>query len=415
MAYGDNTLNADHRWSFQNTLNDQIGSLNFVNTGTLFSTSPITRDGTHALQTNGRDDLITVAPTTDTGTAGLDRYAFQGFFMVDEIQGPPCMIYKQGGNTSGFTIFLWGGNNIMLQVKDTGANDNVQIFSNIALTTDRVYHLFVRYSGSGFSDEIEFRIDGIKQTASRNGVTPGTTSMTAHTGNHVIGENGSAGTEVNVGDETVIVKAPINGFWSEWWTWFGADAESLSDDEISDDLFGAGALPGVTISSDTEANMQIALDAISSTERPDEPLCILIEAVTGDGDISLNADDITFNDRSSIHVRYEGTGTLTWTNENGSNAERSSGNVTILNPSQLTLTNLDNPTEVRVYNAGTQTEVAGQEDVVSGSFSATVSVSSVDIRILSLSKEILKLSSIDMSSDITIDVQQFDDRQYLNP
>ena len=190
MAYGDTTLNADHRWSFDNVLTDSIGSLTVTNTGGVLTATPITRDATHSYLTNGRDDLATVAPTTDTGTTGLDRYAFQGFFMVDDIQGQPCMIYKQGGNTSGFTLFIWAGNNIMLQVKDINANDNIQIFSDIAITSNRVYHFFVRYSGSGFSDEIEFRIDGIKMTANRNGVAPGATSMTAHTGNHNWGENG---------------------------------------------------------------------------------------------------------------------------------------------------------------------------------------------------------------------------------
>lgn len=413
MAYGDTLLGADHRWSFNNVLTDSVGSLTVTNTGGVFVATPITRDATHSYQTNGRDDLAVVATTTDTGSAGFSRYAFQGWFMASQIQGPPTLIYKQGGNTAGFALFLWAGNNVMLQVKDTSGNDNLQIFSDIALTDNRPYHFYVKYSGSGFDNEVEFYIDGVKQTANRNGVTPGAASMTAHTGNHNWGENGTGSTDVSVGANAVIVKAPVNGFWSEWWTWEGADADHTQT-EIDDDLFGAGAIPDITISSDTEANMQTALDAYADTVRGDEPLCFLIEAVTGDGDLSLSADNITFNERASIHVRYEGTGTLTWTNDNGSNADRSSGNVTFLNPAQFTLINVQNPSEIRVYEAGTTTEIAGQETVTTGTFSSTVSASNIDVAIIALDFQISRLKNIDMSSDVTIDASQVTDRQYEN-
>lgn len=415
MAYGDTLLGADHQWSFNNVLTDGVGSLTVTNSGGTFVTTPITRDSTHSYQTNGRDDLATVAPDATTGTAGFNRFAFQGWFMASQIQGPPCLIFKTGGNTAGFALFLWGGNNVMLQVKDVNANNNIQVFSDIALTDNRPYHFFVRYSGSGFSNEIEFYIDGVKQLANKDGVIPGAASMTAYTGAITWGENGTTSIDVSVGNEAVLVKAPVNGFWSQWWTWEGADSESITQTQIDDDLFGAGAIPDVTISADTEINMQTALDVIASTVRPDVPLCILVEEVTGGGDLNLTADNITFDPRASIHVRYEGSGTLNWTNSNGANADRSSGNVTFLNPSQLTLNNLDNPTEVRVYEAGTQNEVAGQESVTTGTFSNTISVPTIDIRLLSLSQEILKFSSVDMSNDTTIDVQQFIDRQYDNP
>lgn len=415
MAYGDTVLGANHRLSFNNVFTDSIGSLTVSNSGGALVAVPITRDATHSYRTDGRDELATVATVATTGSSGFNRYAFQGWFQVTDIQGPPCLIYKQGGGTAGFALFLWAGNNVMLQAINDAGNDLIQIYSNIALTSNRSYHFFVRFSGSGFSNEVEFWIDGVKQTANLDGVAPNTANMAAHTGNHTWGENGSTSIDVPVGSQSVLIKAPVTGYSAEYWMWEGADAEAITETQINDDLFGAGAIPDVTISADTEANMQTALNLIASTVRPDVPLCILVEEVTGGGDLSLDADNITFDPRASIHVRYEGSGTLSWTNSNGSNADRSSGNVTFLNPAQLTLNNLNNPTEVRVYEAGTQNEIAGQESVTGGTFSATVSFSSVDIRLLSLNQENLKLSSIDTSSDISIDVQQFIDRQYLNP
>ncbi|WZE63618.1 hypothetical protein PANI_CDS0099 [Maribacter phage Panino] len=413
MAYGDNTLAADHRWTFNNVLTDSIGSLTLTNSGGIFVSTPITRGATHSYQTNGRDDLATGTPDSTSGASGFSRYAFQGWFMVSSIQGPPCLIYKQGGNTSGFALFLWAGNNVMLQVKDVNGNNNIQIFSDIALTNNRPYHFFVKYSGSGFNNEVEFYIDGVKQLSNRNGVITGTTSMTAHTGSHCWGENGTTSVDVSVGEQNVLVKAPVNGFWAEWWTWEGSNAD-ITLSEIDNILFGEGAIPELIITTGSQSTMQSQIDAISGSVRGDSPLCILVEPVVGNGVLNLTADNITFNPKASIHIRYEGADTLNWTNSNGSNASRSSGNVNILNPSQLTITGLKNPTEVRVYNAGTQTEVAGQENVTTGIFSQTISVSNVDIVLLALSYRNRKLENIDMSNDLSIDVTQFIDRQYEN-
>ncbi len=87
----------------------------------------------------------------------------------------------------------------------------------------------------------------------------------------------------------------------------------------------------------------------------------------------------------------------------------------------LTLTGLRNPTEVRVFNAGTTTEIAGtgQETVTSGTFTAQIDVStypSVDISILSLGYQNTRLLAVAIPADgVSIPVQQQIDRQYLNP
>lgn len=91
------------------------------------------------------------------------------------------------------------------------------------------------------------------------------------------------------------------------------------------------------------------------------------------------------------------------------------GTTNKIKSSSLTLTGLENPTEVRVFEAGTTVEVAGQETVVSGTFSAGLNVGSVDVSILSLSFQNLRLKSVNMSGDVSIPVDQLSDRQYLNP
>jgi hypothetical protein len=84
----------------------------------------------------------------------------------------------------------------------------------------------------------------------------------------------------------------------------------------------------------------------------------------------------------------------------------------------VTLTGLKNPSEVRVFNAGTTTERSGTgaENVTSGSHTFSLpSGTSVDIVILSLAYQNLRLLSFSTTADTTVPVQQQLDRQYLNP
>ena len=88
--------------------------------------------------------------------------------------------------------------------------------------------------------------------------------------------------------------------------------------------------------------------------------------------------------------------------------------VTFSLSNSLTLTGLQAGTEVRVYDAGTTTELAGIEST-SGTFNTSVSVSSVDIVIFNLNFIAIRLTSVDTSTDRTIPIQQQEDRQYENP
>jgi hypothetical protein len=84
----------------------------------------------------------------------------------------------------------------------------------------------------------------------------------------------------------------------------------------------------------------------------------------------------------------------------------------------LTLTGLKNPTEVRVFQAGTTTEIAGQETITSGTFTGEIDAGTyptVDISILALGYQNTRLTNIDMSAgNVSIPVQQIIDRQYQN-
>jgi hypothetical protein len=84
----------------------------------------------------------------------------------------------------------------------------------------------------------------------------------------------------------------------------------------------------------------------------------------------------------------------------------------------ITLTGLQNPSEVRVFNAGTQTERSGTgaENVTTGSHTFSVPAStSIDISVLSLGYQNLRLLAFSSSADVSIPIAQVLDRQYENP
>jgi hypothetical protein len=85
----------------------------------------------------------------------------------------------------------------------------------------------------------------------------------------------------------------------------------------------------------------------------------------------------------------------------------------------LTISGLTNPSEVRIFDAGTTTLLAGQENVTTGSFSWVFDpdeTPSVDIAVLSLGYQNIRLTNFALTlADATIPVQQQVDRQYANP
>lgn len=88
-----------------------------------------------------------------------------------------------------------------------------------------------------------------------------------------------------------------------------------------------------------------------------------------------------------------------------------------LDTTTLTLTGLKNPTEVRVYAAGSTTEIGGQETITSGTFTTQIDAGtypSVDISIISLGYQNTRLLGISVATDTSIPVQQIVDRQYAN-
>ena len=102
----------------------------------------------------------------------------------------------------------------------------------------------------------------------------------------------------------------------------------------------------------------------------------------------------------------------------GSNAGTSTGGpIDFVNSVQLKLTGLVDGSEVRVFRGGTQTEIAGDEDVQGGEFITGVDAAqnpTVDIAIIALNYQNIFLKDIEMVGNREIPIQQIFDRQYEN-
>ncbi len=407
MAYSDDidALGPAHAWGLDGVTTERIAGATGTNVGGSLTATGICEDVTNALETDNKNDYFLMPDSNFINLVAQDRWALSGWFMPTAIQNPPKRIIGVGLSTTMQIILGWG-NSLMFETAATWSP--LQVFGDVDLEANRAYHLCMVLEGNGYGNVFRCYLDGVRQTntepspAQPNAASIGTMGTGLRIGNVDADQK-------QVGGVDITVLAPINGRYNEWNVFSGANAV-LTDTEIREELFEKGALPDVTITN------QSGLDALADTVRPNEPLCIRVDVA---GSIDLTADNVTFNPLASIHVQYTGTGTCNWTNSNGSNASIGStpngGTLNFLNPSQLTLTSLQNPTEIRVYEAGTQTEIAGQESVTTGTFSATVSAAFVDIQIVSLDYKITRFDNLDMSSDVSIDVVQFLDRTYENP
>lgn len=185
------------------------------------------------------------------------------------------------------------------------------------------------------------------------------------------------------------------------------------------DLSGGNTINNTTGSQAITVTSQADLDKLANCNFNGNGVAIRVDVA---GSITLTADNLIFSS-NTVDIEYTGSGTLTWVNSNGSNASTSSttggGTVVIESPTTLTLNNLIVGSEVRIFDAGTTTEVDGVESVATSTFVSNINsatYSAVDISILSLAYENSRLLNIDLTSgNVTIPISQQPDRQYENP
>jgi len=401
--------NPDHWWPFNGTYDDVVGDNPFTSTtvGTNgFAGLAISEDTSQSWRAqNGRRECPNSNNINLTTTVNR---LMGGWIRLGGIQKGFSCIYEEGGGVNNLCFFLGINNTLIAQQADTG-DDNVQAFSNVSLEPNRNYHILFRFSYTESVKEFVLYLDGVKQqSTSGNPLTA--TDLDGHGGDISLGGPGG---NLEVGGTDVLFRSQEDTYYSQWVTY-----SRETEQDLIKDLFRRGALPTYTITG-TESQMQAQLDVLSGITGVNDPLTIRIED-SGTA-LNLSLDGFTFNPLSTIHLEYQGTEPLNFTNLGGTNLvadkvySTQDGTVNIINPSVLTLTGLQPNTEVRVYEAGTINEVGGVENSGTVESFDLLGISAVNIVILSLQFEYLRLENVPTLSDITLPIQQLPDRNYENP
>jgi hypothetical protein len=409
----------DHYHTFDNTYADEIGGLaanSLASSGTQgFFAEPLCRTRTNSWGPSTTNARIEMRDSGFTNVTNTHRRRFiGGWFRFPSIPLDPKGIWEEGGNFNNIYMVIGFGGKLLCNVADSSNGFKLQAFSDFLLSPNRTYHIGLLFDG-----DLGCRayVDGVLQSGF-DGAAPNSDQAT-HSGDWAYGQPDGT---LDTGGTDIQYPAFSGTRYSDWATW----SDTGNDVPLADlrvEVFEKGAIAEVEILSDTPANMQAAIDLISGNTYPDVPLAIKINKPVGASDLSLDFDNITFGDRTSIQAQWMGSNgaTLTITNLSGSNVDVAScsapygGTVVVETPATLTLTGLKNNTEVRVYEAGTNTEIAGEESVTSGQFSASIPVASVDIVIHALGWLNQRLEAVNTNAgDVTLPIQQRVDRQYAN-
>ena len=432
-------LGATHLFTLDNvgtSTSDDLGNSSVptnISSGTYsFQTSPVCYGASHSVRTtastNSGVDGATFTNTSDINNSDSLPYNSGTrtvilWFKQDAIQNVTT-IYEQGAGINNFAFM--GGAQTTFQAADSGepfliAATKDKAIANRAYFIAGVWEYHTQHSGSG--NRVILYANGVLQeTVEENG----TATFPSHNGDIALGNSGEnlkSFAETTLTSQTTAKNINYLGMYNN---------TSLTEAQCRN-IFERMVVPEVVIAADTVANQQAALNALSGTTYQNVNCAIEIRQATDATDYTLTLNNITFvqNDNlRDIAVQYVGANTLTLINSSSNAVEVSTpaekdldggttvltggGTINIVNPSTLTLTGLQLNSEIRVYQAGTTTELAGVEN--SGTtFSAIISVSSVDIVVHSLGYEYQRVEGADTSANLTLPIQQQIDRNYRNP
>jgi hypothetical protein len=397
-----------------------------------FQANPVCYGASYSVRTeantNASVDGAIFRNTSDINTTTLLPYraGTRTLFLwtkQDAIQNVTC-IYEQGGGTNNFAFM--GGAQTTFQAADAGqpfliAATKDKAIANRAYFLVGVWEHHTQHSGAG--NRVIFYANGVLQEIVEG---TGTDTFPAHSGDITIGNSGEAlksFAETTLTSQTTAKNCNYLGMYNN---------TSLTEAQCRN-IFERMVIPEVVIAADTVANQQAALNVLSGTTYQNVNCAIEIRQATDATNYTLTLNNITFVQNPNlkdIAVQYVGPNTLTLINSNSNAVEVSTpaekdldggitvltggGTINLITPTTLNLTGLQPNSEVRVYNAGTITELAGVEN--SGTtFSTTLQVSSVDIVIHALGYEYQKIEGADTSANLALPIQQRFDRNYRNP
>jgi hypothetical protein len=408
MSYSSDiqALSPSHYFKFDGNATDEIAALTSTETSIVWTSDAIAQDATYCMKVNATDD--TLALDSSSAINNKDRFFVAGWVQTSAIQQPPTRFYGDGGGNNSVEFHLGFGNILMYEIYSNNGNGFVcQIYSDVILEPSRNYHIALQYENSSNGNFFKAWLDGVPQLDANNTTPDGEFSSNRDPGIFGTGANSA------IGGTLIKVVTPVNAKYNHWGFWADANASAITTSVVRETLFEKGVLPDITVSSQTD------LDNLANSARPNAACCIAISEASAGAGLTLEADNVTFDPLASIHIQWLGTGTLIWTNTNGSNASIIStpngGSVDLRNERTVTFNNLQPNTEIRIFETGTINEIAGVEDVNTGSWSAKIFDGNYDIRIMSVKYRVIEYTDVEISSDTVFNIKQFFDKNYSNP
>ena len=411
------SIGADHIYPFAGDFVDIKGGADATASGAIAAAGDIAGEAGGAIDTFDTTDSVDFPVTANINEA-LDRKAVGGHIRMGAIGTPPKLVYHEGGSTASFKFAMGYGNNLLMECQNVTDGFIVQVYGPV-LKPNRTYAIWGGFESDVYGDVVRLLVDGIPYTsANPSNAAPGGNLTAGPRGQATLGDPFTPASTL-LGGEVLLQNAPqcLYNYWAFW----GDKPEALlTDAQVREEFFEKGVESDVIISSKaTQAEVQTAIDTLANSVRPDAGLCIQFQPLNNDADMTVTLDNITFDPLASIHIQWLGEGTtLTIINANGSDASIVStpngGTVNLITPANLNVSPLQPNSEVRVFLAGTTTELDGIEN--SGtSFTTSLQVNAVDVMIHALGFENIKVKNIDMTQgDVELPVDQVIDRQYSN-
>lgn len=400
-------------WTFDNTYNDEQGTLNAsTRQGTpSFEAFVGARGSTHSLKIDERNQIVQAPDNDVMNMQSLTTRMFGGWIYITETQKPLITIYEEGGSVNNLCLFMGIGGILIAQLGDSG-DDNVHVYSDKPLRPGRWYHILMAFDYLG-SRELMLYVDGEKQKESF-GNPLGATDLDSHSGDISFGLSESS---LQVFGTNVMFSGPKTAYYSYWVNY----NKMLTDSEVKEGLFLLGVAGTTTLSADTLTNMQSTLNTTyGGTQLPIAAVGLTVEQATDENIMRLEATNVQFDPDSTVHIMYEGTGILNWVNLGNSDADFSKcyssggGSINIINPAVLTVAGYETGSDIFVYEQGTSTLLDSSVNTQTTQYQVSVQVPAVTVVVVALGFVIVRQENVDTSSNAFLPIAQEVDRAYRN-
>ena len=420
------------------SLLDTYGGFNLSQSAgsTVYSGTGLCRDTDQSWQPNATNAKVEIANGIyhNTTVTHGQRYVF-GWIRFPNQYNTPTLFFEEGGGVNNLYLALGFGGRLLANYADSNQDGGIgtQAISDFNLSPNRTYHIAFQFDLTLGSPNNFFKcfIDGVEQNLDSLEVASGSiqnvTVQSTHSGDYGYGaSNGN----LDTGGTDINHPAAVNALFNFWGSYCpSANGRTTGSPptaaQIRNTFFEKGVRTVDTIFTDSQTNMQASVvSTVDNTDYGDVPAGVLVERVSGGGNLALTMNNVEFSTRASIHVLFLGTSgeTLTITNAGGDILQSKceapyGGSVVVNNTNNVTLTGIESGSTIFVFDGPNPTDnVIASTQSSSGNFSFSTGETTGTIVIITLNKGVIRREGVSFSgTSVVIPITQDDDLVYENP